>query len=299
MTGSRTLPAFYTEWELTPWAGTRIVPGVRADYTSATKSWDVAPRINARQDLVSSFPRSTVKGGAGLFFQPPTPVDTDPTFGQTGLATSRSAHYDVGFEQQITRPIRLSTDVFYKALDRLVVPGAGNSGEGRAYGAEWLLKYDADERFFGWIAYTLSRSERRDTPASREHLFQYDQTHILTVLGSYKLGRGWRLGGRFRFVSGGLYTPEREGVLDATAGVNQSAADSPPWATRLPAFHQLDVRLDKTWAFETWKLTFYADVQNAYFRQNPEGISYNYNFTRSTFVNGLPILPSLGIRGEL
>jgi hypothetical protein len=297
--GSRTLPAFYVEGEIMPWRGGRIVPGARADYTSTTASWDVAPRVNVRQDLTSSGPRSTVKGGAGLFFQPPTPLDTDPVFGQKGLRTNRSAHYDIGFEQQFTEQIQLATDLFYKSLDRLVVPGAGNSGEGRVFGVEWLLKYKPDDRFFGWLAYTISRSQRRDTPADDMRPFAYDQTHILTVLGSYRLGRGWRLGGRFRFVSGGLYTPERWGAVDATSGTNQSAPDAPPFGARLPAFHALDVRLDKQWTFATWKLGFYADVQNVYVHQSPEGISYNYDYTRSTYVNGLPILPSLGIRGEL
>src|SRR5690606_19432907 len=82
-----------------------------------------------------------------------------------------------------------------------------NEGDGYSVGGELLLKYKSDPRFFGWVAYTLSRSVRRDTPEDEEHLFQYDQTHILTVLGSYKLGRGWEVGARFRLVSGPLDTP--------------------------------------------------------------------------------------------
>ena len=66
-----------------------------------------------------------------------------------------------------------------------------------------------------------------------------------------------------------------------------------------PAFHRLDVRIDKTWDFKAWKLTAYLDLQNAYFRQNPEGRMYNYNYSRSDAVKGLPILPILGVRGEL
>ena len=33
---------------------------------------------------------------------------------------------------------------------------------------------------------------------------------------------------------------------------------------RLPAFHQLDVRIDKTWYFRRWTLGVYLDIQNAY-----------------------------------
>ena len=76
-----------------------------------------------------------------------------------------------------------------------------------------LSKWKPDGRFFGWLAYTLSRSERRDNPGDALHLFQYDQTHILTVLGSYKLGRGWEVGARFRYVTGDPYTPNVAGVM--------------------------------------------------------------------------------------
>jgi len=39
-------------------------------------------------------------------------------------------------------------------------------------------------------------------------------------------------------------------------------------------------------------------VQNVYWAQNVEGFSYNYNYTRRTKVTGLPIIPSIGVRGE-
>jgi hypothetical protein len=67
----------------------------------------------------------------------------------------------------------------------------------------------------------------------------------------------------------------------------------------LPAFHQLNIRVDKGWKFQTWSLGAYLDVQNAYNQGNIEGVSYNYNFSQKTFATGIPILPSLGLRGEL
>ncbi len=44
--------------------------------------------------------------------------------------------------------------------------------------------------------------------------------------------------------------------------------------------------------------SMYLDLQNVYDQQNIEGIAYDYNFTHSTFVNGLPIIPSFGMRFE-
>ena len=33
------------------------------------------------------------------------------------------------------------------------------------------------------------------------------------------------------------------------------------YSERLPLFHQLDIRADKTWQFKTWQLSFYLDLQ--------------------------------------
>jgi len=167
--GLLSLPAFYTEWEISPWAGARIVPGFRSDYDSVTGSWDLAPRINFRQELTTGFPRTTIKGGAGLYDQPPTPVQTDPTFGQLGLVSNRSAQYDVGLEQELTSHIDLSVDGFYKSFTNQVVAGAGNSGRGDAFGAEVFLRYKDDGRFFGWLSYTISKSRRRDLASDPLH----------------------------------------------------------------------------------------------------------------------------------
>jgi hypothetical protein len=161
-----------------------------------------------------------------------------------------------------------------------------------------LLRYKADKRFFGWLSYTLSRSERRDTSSESYRLFQYDQTHVLTVLGSYKLGRGWQLGGRFRLTSGNLYTPNSTGAYNASVGSQLAVADYPAYGSRMPLFHQLDIRADKTWNFQAWALSAYLDLQNAYYHKNAEGVSYNYNYTQSSIVSGLPILPSFGLRAE-
>ena len=83
------------------------------------------------------------------------------------------------------------------------------------------------------------------------------------------------------------------------AATTLATAASPTFGSRLPLFHQLDVRVDKVWTFPRWHLTAYLDIQNIYNYQAPEGQTYNYNFTQSAYVRGLPILPILGLRGEL
>jgi hypothetical protein len=293
-------PAAYAELEVVPVRGTRIVPGIRTDYTNRINEWIASPRIVVRQDLTRGKPRTTIKAGAGMFYQPPSPQELDPVFGTPGLKSNRSSHFSVGMEQELGSHGELSVETFYKSLDRLVVQDGFNNGEGRIYGTEWLLRWKNDPKFFGWIAYTMMRSERRDAPEEPFRLFQYDQTHILTMIASRDLGKGWRVGGRFRFVSGNLYTPNSYyGALDVDRASYVPTATYPPFGARLDAFHQLDFRIDKTLDAKPLKLTAYLDIQNVYFHRSQEGTSYNFNYTASEPVLGLPILPILGLRGEL
>lgn len=298
-------PAAYIEAEINPNARSKIVPGFRADYARDTDKFDFSPRINGRYDIVHDFPRSTVKGGVGLYYQPPQFQESDKAFGSPDLHSNRAIHYALGFEQEITRPLEVSVEGFYKDLDQLVarLPNQNggfdynNLGKGYVVGSEVLLKYKPDAHFFGWLAYTLSRSVREEPPDYKTRLFQYDQTHILTVLGSYRLGRGWEFGARYRMVSGSLYTPNIFGVYNSDAGAYAPISGA-PFSERVPMFHQLDIRVDKQWRMNGWILRTYLDVQNAYNRANPEGLAYNYNFSQSRIQSGLPIIPSLGIRGE-
>ncbi len=298
VSGATNRPGFYDDLELTPWRGIRIVPGIRLDYSGDTQQWDVAPRIVVRQDLTRGFPRSTVKAAAGVYYEPPQFQDTNPVFGQLGLRDQKANEYDVGFEQEFTRYVNVSLDGFYKMEDYLVVPGSLNSGTGRAFGLETLLRWTPDGRFFGWLAYTLSRSELQNGPGQPVYLSTYDQTHILTILGSYRVGRGWQVGARFRFVSGDPYTPNAYGFYDENNGSYLAQSAYPINGQRLPPFHQLDLRVDKTWTFHAWQLSTYLDVQNVYNQGNVEGTSSNYNNTLTQYTTGLPLLPSLGIRAE-
>jgi hypothetical protein len=296
--GTRIFGGVYTEWEIAPWRGARVVPGFRADSTSTTSQVDLSPRLNLRQQLFSGPHAFALKGAVGLFFQPPTAAESDAVYGQRNLRSKRAVHYDIGAEQQFTPAIRLTVDGYYKQMDRLVIAGHGNAGEGRAYGLETLLRYEGDGRLFGWIAYTLSRSERRDSSTVPWYPFEYDQTHILTILGSYQIGRGWRVGSRFRYVTGNTYSPTTTGAFDSTVGSTLGAVSAAQNSGRLPDFQQLDLRVDKVWAFKSWKFSMYLDVQNAYNRRADEGVSYNYDYTESAYTKGLTILPSLGFRGE-
>jgi len=305
-------PAAYAELELSPTPGLRLVPSIRVDYSrDANRSTTVSPRANFRWEFINAW---FVKGGVGLFTQAPQFNQTSPapnTFmpnssvGNPFLVPQRAIHYGLGVDHDFSQYISLSAEGFYRDLDAQVVSqqsitGTGylNSGAGRIYGAEILLRHRPSDRFFGWLAYTLSRSERRDGPGQDYRIFQFDQTHILTAIASFRLGRGWEVGGRFRFVTGNPTTPVAGAIFNADTGT-YTQVPGPPFSARNNPFHQLDIRIDKTWTFRNrGTFNLYLEVLNVYNNSNPEGVQYNYNFTQSAIVTGIPIFPNLGIRAE-
>jgi hypothetical protein len=193
-------------------------------------------------------------------------------------------------------------------------PPFTSGGEGRSYGMELILKHEFTERFFGWIAYTLSRSEQtvyavnapmqqgmdgtlQDPTKTTVKWFptDYDQTHNLIAVASYALKK-WRFGARFRLVSGAPETPMLEGAYDAEQGMDVCRT-GPTNSIRKPTFHQLDIRVDRTWTFKAWQLGLYADLNNIYNAQNPEGTIYDYRCRTSIPIRGVPFYPILGIKG--
>jgi len=305
-------PAAYAELELTPMRGLRLVPSLRVDYArDANRTATVSPRATFRWEFLDDW---FLKGGVGLFSQPPQNQQTssapnsfapNTTVGNPFLIPQRAIHYGLGFDHDFSQYISLSVEGFYRDLDAQVVSQAGttgagylNNGAGRIYGAEILLRHRPSERFFGWLAYTISRSERRDGPGQDYRIFQFDQTHILTAIASVKLGRGWEVGARFRFVTGNPTTPVAGSIFNADTGT-YTQVPGRAFSTRVDPFHQLDLRVDKTWSLgRRGTFNLYLEVLNVYNNANPEGVQYNYNFTQSNVVTGIPIFPNLGVRVE-
>ncbi len=127
--------------------------------------------------------------------------------------------------------------------------------------------------------------------------FDFDQTHVLTAIASYKLGAGWEVGARFRYATGNPQTPVIGAVKDELTD-SYVPIFGPVNSERLPAFVQVDVRIDKIWVFDNWSLDLYLDVQNVTNARSVEGTQYNYNFSQKAYFVGVPIVPILGVKGS-
>ena len=306
----------YEQLQVAPWLEAeirlfddrlKIIPGLRIDYFGQVPAerWSADPRIVVRYQFIQGW---TAKAGIGAVHQPPTLQDLNEDFGNPNLKLQSGLQYSLGMEWRPEDHIRFDVTGFYKDLNNQVSRTTNsdaddgpvlldNDARGRVFGLEVFLKHSFKNNFNGWLSYTLSRAERQDEPGAKFRLFDFDQTHILTLVASYVLPYSWEVGIRWRVATGNTITMRGDALYDSDEDVYVPVPGENN-GDRIPMFHQLDIRIDKTWVFERWTLSAYLTLANAYNRQNVEGFTYNFDFTTRSNIPGLPILPAIGLKGQ-
>ncbi len=303
-TGQDWLVGFYIYDELA-FDPVLIVPGLRVDYYSEIDQYAVSPRLNLRYQVIDQL---ALKTAVGLYQRIPDPDEVFEPFGNDNLDYERAVHTVAGFEWDILPFLSLDVQGYYKYLDKLVNADENpsnpddfyaNNAKGYVVGGEVMLRHNMANNFFGWISYSVSRAMRNDGPGTPYRFFDMDQTHNLVIVASYQFLKTWRIGGRFQFTSGEPYTDINGSIMNADNGTFLPIYDKQNKSSeRFEPYHRLDIRLDKDWVFNTWKLTTYLDVQSVYYRSNTIGVNYNYDYSERVDFKNLPILPSIGLRAE-
>jgi len=312
--GSWFQPGLFISAGIKPIPRLLLQPGLRFDGNMGLGNQSMVwldPRLSV---FYTVNPRTTLKAAVGLYSQAPQPQDlVAMPFGNPNLSFQRSFQYSVGVDQKLPWQADVGVTLYDKFLYDLVTPtdltnAAGQSlvlsnlGKGRSYGIEILARRQIMKGFYGWLAYTLSRSTRLDDPSLPSykygyHLYDFDQTHILTLIASYQTEHNWTFGTRIRYTSGDPFTPFVSGIFNANNASYTCIAGNPDSA-RAPAFFQTDVRIDRRFIYDKWIFTGYLDVQNVTNRKNPEALFPNYNCNGYATLTGLPIFPTLGLRAE-
>jgi len=256
------------------------------------------PRLSLRGVLIRD--RWSLKLGVGLFHQSPQGAELSPRFGNPYLSWQSGTHYVLGTDIDLASGLHVELQGFYKDLRLLVVEDReklySNDGLGRVYGGELLVRQPLWRGLWGFLAYTVSRSERRDHPDQPWRLFRFDQTHILTAVLTYVLPWGLVAGVRFRYVTGNPTTPV-VGAVRSAWDQNYEGISGATHSVRLPDFHQLDLRIDKTFLLKRFRIGLYLEIQNLYNRKNAESLIYGgRQLYQEGRVVGLPIFPNLGLR---
>ncbi len=299
-----------------PWLNVRWKPlrdldaltlngGVRLMYVIIPDENEVLaldPRFSVRWQATRS---TAIKASSGLYHQPPQPFQQyRPDDEPVELGAEQSWSSSVGVEQSFGPAFKVEVEGFYKDLTDVIVGNRDfgtiedsyflNAGVGRAYGLEVIARHEPIGNLFGWISYTLSRSERQDYPDEEWYLFDYDQTHILTAVANYRLPYDLTIGGKVQYTTGNPTTPYALGVYDVDQDTYVAFPSGDTNSERLPPYWAVSARIDKLFTFKTWQLLVYLDVINAVHGENPEFEQYNYDYTESRYFEGLPIIPSPG-----
>lgn len=325
--------------------------GVRtdaADYASSTVN--LLKQLSPRFSLSYSFaPRWFFNANAGRYYQLPSYTTMGYADANGGLINKRnglryigSTHYVAGFEFRPSPLTRITLEGFYKTydhypvslLDSVCLANKGTDyvavgdepvrsvGEGRSYGLELMLR---TQEFYGVVAslaYTFYYAEFKRPGADLRPTGEYvpsnwDNRHILTLAATRKFPRNWDAGIKWRYVGGAPFTPydvDKSSLAEAWDARRRPYYDYSRFNSgRLPAFHQLDVRVDKSFFFKKWSLILYADIQNIYNYkdrgpdipvpvENPDGTYMKdpsrERYYRMRFIKddiGGTLLPSFGI----
>jgi len=270
--------------------------GLRMDANSYTSYMSnllhqISPRLSVSYGLTEKL---SLNFNTGRYYQRPPYT----TFGfrnnegelvnkENDLRYISSDHIVLGLEYLPVNDAKLSLEGFYKyyrnypfsVRDSINIASKGadygtfgdeeviSISKGKAFGLEVLAQ---DKSFFGFnviLSYTLVWSEFTDkyekfVPSS------WDNRHILnfTVLRSLK--RNWDIGAKWRFVGGSPYTPADLALSSLRPAWDVRGREYPDYERfnqeRLRSFHQLDIRVDKTYFFKKWSLNLYLDLQNIY-----------------------------------
>jgi hypothetical protein len=259
------------------------------------------PRLGIEWDWSE---RTLLTAGWGKHNQFPVGQQVARNFGNPNLDHLLAEHSVVGISQKLADDWLWKAETYYKKLSNLVVGVTSpenyvNGGSGKAYGAELLIKKEATADLSGWLSISLAKSERQNDLTGESFRYQFDQPITTTLVTSYKLNDDWTMGAKWNYHSGTPYTPVIGHHVDTTgrwlpdyAAVNSGT---------LPDYHRLDIRFDRNYVFNTWKLNTYFELNNVYFQKNIAG--YRYDATYSNYANPEAVMPlvipfSFGVQGE-
>ena len=255
------------------------------------------PRLGAEWDWDE---RTLLTAGWGLHNQMPAEQEMARNFGNTNLGHLRAEHSVVGITRKLENDWSWKAETYYKKLSDLVVNDPQlnyvNGGSGTAYGEELLIKKDGHSDLTGWLSVSLAHSQLQNDLTGESFRYQYDEPINTTLVTTLKLNHDWTMGSKWTYHSGSPYSPVIGTTQDSTGRYIPiySAVNS----ATLPAYHQLDLRFDRNYVYDKWKLNTYFELNNVYFRKNVVGYSYNANYTVATPVSPLVIPVTFGVQAE-
>jgi hypothetical protein len=287
-------------WKLT--RAVTLTSGVHFARNEYLKENRTEPRLSARWVVA---PGWDVHGSWGEYHQLPNIDQIVPVFGNPQLESPTATHYVLGLSHKPDGIWSFNADVYYKELSKLVVDVGdarlySNDARGKAYGAEVLVNRDTRGRWYGWLALSLSKTERLNGLTGRTAAFDYDAPVVANLVLNYRINSRWEAGLRWNFRSGMPYTP----VIGNKPNPQYPGYYLPVYGAlnseRAGPYHRLDLRFERKFERERISGSYYIDIINAYGARNGGAVAYEAIEGSADFKlkeqEGLPFFPSFGVK---
>ena len=262
--------------------------GIRLDQDNFTKDnnifENISPRI-ALSMIISEDNKWKLNFASGRYFKIPTYTslgykNSNNIFLNKNSKYTRSDHLVGGVEFNWTESSRLTFEAFYKkynnypisAFDKVSLANKGADfevlgneeiitiGKGKSYGLEFLYQQKLKNNFYGILSYTFFYSKF----SGLDNIYLpsvWDNRHILSFTGGYKLKRNWEVSAKIRFTGKTPYPPVD--LKSSTQSYPEIIFDySQLGSYYLNDFTKLDLRVDKRWNFKSTSMNFYIDIEN-------------------------------------
>ena len=262
--------------------------GVRLAQDNFTQENNIFENLSPRLALsliISEDKKWKFNFATGRYFKIPTYTSLgfknfDNVFLNKSSKYTRSDHIVGGFEFNWTESSRFTFETFYKKYNNYPVSkvdgvslankGAdfevlGNEeiltiGKGKSYGLEFLYQQKLKDNFYGILSYTFFYS--KFSGLDKIYLPSvWDNRHLLSFTGGYKLKKNWELSTKIRFTGKTPYSPVD--IASSAQSYPEIIFDYSQLGNYyLNDFTKLDVRVDKRWNFKSTSMNFYIDIEN-------------------------------------
>jgi len=178
-------------------------------------------------------------------------------------------------------------------------------GRGESYGAEVLLEKKVGQTS-GWVGYTLSWTTRQfdDLNFGEPFPYLYDRRHDIGAAVTHKFNERIDVGVVWVYGTGNALTLAQEryqGIFDSPLdnffNSNVGIQTFPERNNfRMPAYHRLDIGVNFHKQKRLFERTWSIGVYNAYNRQNPFFLYFDYdqNNQRKLYqISLFPLIPSV------
>ncbi len=300
-----------------------VMGGLRLDRLEQVDANELSPQVSAGFQAAS---HTLLQFGFGRYLQYPElrNIETDclppgtPSDPQLPVnMLTRSDHFTVAIEQRFSENTRVRLQGFerddHQEIGSRSFDGTSCSAirpdsmfqqqftdsilRTRARGLQVVIQRRSANRLSGWAGYTYDDAIQKAIITPFVTLLaaptEGDQKHTLNAFANYRLTPTINLSAKFLYGSGFPFLNNEVSVTIA----GSSVASIIP--VRFPAYQRLDIRMDKSWAFEHWKMTLHVEGLNMTNHDNPQVIGSVFDpstgLLRPQFGKGLPILPTAGL----